>query len=330
MDLIGANELVMRIETLSNKQLIYYHFNCFKCLICDKQLQKGEEYIMRSEGIYCKMDFERCKLKTHLIGSSTAYSFNCQQKLSNNSNSSFNSQPSEEENSVDSIKYRMVLANQTQNEQVGKKSSSRRVTKRPRTILNAAQRYDFREAFKQSQKPCRKVREHLADKTGLSVRVVQVWFQNERAKMKKMQRRQQQMNKFGELESSVNKKKACGKKAKKDGLSNDEDDSMDDEVSEVDSDDFSDDEESLDLDEPENRVNGQNLPQQPNFQQLQLTDSDSITSVANFNHHNHHQTNENECMNMINIQFNQQQQQQHCQMQANPINRLYSMQNSYF
>ena len=63
------------------------------------------------------------------------------------------------------------------------------MTKRPRTILNAVQRYDFREAFKLSQKPCRKVREHLASRTGLSVRVVQVWFQNERAKVKKIQRR---------------------------------------------------------------------------------------------------------------------------------------------
>jgi hypothetical protein len=41
-----------------------------------------------------------------------------------------------------------------------------------------------------SPKPCRKVREQLASETGLSVRVVQVWFQNERAKMKKLHRRQ--------------------------------------------------------------------------------------------------------------------------------------------
>ena len=33
------------------------------------------------------------------------------------------------------------------------------------------------------------MREALAKDTGLSVRVVQVWFQNQRAKMKKMQRR---------------------------------------------------------------------------------------------------------------------------------------------
>lgn len=40
-----------------------------------------------------------------------------------------------------------------------------------------------------SPKPCRKVREALAKDTGLSVRVVQVWFQNQRAKMKKIQRK---------------------------------------------------------------------------------------------------------------------------------------------
>ena len=33
------------------------------------------------------------------------------------------------------------------------------------------------------------VREALAKDTGLSVRVVQVWFQNQRAKMKKLQRK---------------------------------------------------------------------------------------------------------------------------------------------
>lgn len=43
-----------------------------------------------------------------------------------------------------------------------------------------------------SPKPCRKIREALAKDTGLSVRVVQVWFQNQRAKMKKIQRKSKQ------------------------------------------------------------------------------------------------------------------------------------------
>ncbi|CAG5073410.1 Similar to Lmx1b: LIM homeobox transcription factor 1-beta (Mus musculus) [Cotesia congregata] len=65
----------------------------------------------------------------------------------------------------------------------------RRGPKRPRTILTSTQRRQFKASFELSPKPCRKVREALAKDTGLSVRVVQVWFQNQRAKMKKLQRK---------------------------------------------------------------------------------------------------------------------------------------------
>ncbi|XP_032939629.1 LIM homeobox transcription factor 1-alpha-like [Catharus ustulatus] len=74
-------------------------------------------------------------------------------------------------------------------------------SKRPRTILSSQQRRTFRDSFELSPKPCRKVRETLAAQTGLTVRVVQVWFQNQRAKMKKMARRQQEQlgNSRGEI-----------------------------------------------------------------------------------------------------------------------------------
>jgi LIM homeobox transcription factor 1 len=55
----------------------------------------------------------------------------------------------------------------------------RRGPKRPRTILTSSQRRQFKASFDLSPKPCRKVREALAKDTGLSVRVVQVWFQNQ-------------------------------------------------------------------------------------------------------------------------------------------------------
>lgn len=68
----------------------------------------------------------------------------------------------------------------------------RRGPKRPRTILTSSQRRQFKASFEMSPKPCRKIREALAKDTGLSVRVVQVWFQNQRAKMKKIQRKSKQ------------------------------------------------------------------------------------------------------------------------------------------
>ncbi|EDW40270.1 GL25001 [Drosophila persimilis] len=72
------------------------------------------------------------------------------------------------------------------------KLDGRRGPKRPRTILNTQQRRSFKASFEVSPKPCRKVRENLAKETGLSLRIVQVWFQNQRAKVKKIQKKAKQ------------------------------------------------------------------------------------------------------------------------------------------
>nr|CAD7256775.1 unnamed protein product [Timema shepardi] len=108
----------------------------------------------------------------------------------------------------------------------------RRGPKRPRTILTSAQRRQFKLSFEISPKPCRKVmkyrpkrlkrateapflspqvREALAKDTGLSVRVVQVWFQNQRAKMKKLQRKAKQE---ADNKSSSGEKEKDGKEDK--------------------------------------------------------------------------------------------------------------------
>lgn len=55
------------------------------------------------------------------------------------------------------------------------------------------------------------MREALAKDTGLSVRVVQVWFQNQRAKMKKMQRRNK-VDKDGKPVEKDGKKDKDGEK----------------------------------------------------------------------------------------------------------------------
>ena len=57
--------------------------------------------------------------------------------------------------------------------------------KRPRTTITAKQLEVLKVAYLASPKPTRHTREQLAQETGLDMRVVQVWFQNRRAKDKR-------------------------------------------------------------------------------------------------------------------------------------------------
>lgn len=60
--------------------------------------------------------------------------------------------------------------------------------KRPRTTITAKQLENLKRAYNESPKPPRHVREQLAAETGLDMRVVQVWFQNRRAKEKRLKK----------------------------------------------------------------------------------------------------------------------------------------------
>ncbi|KAM3728315.1 LIM/homeobox protein [Dirofilaria immitis] len=61
-------------------------------------------------------------------------------------------------------------------------------TKRPRTTISAKSLETLKQAYQASSKPARHVREQLAADTGLDMRVVQVWFQNRRAKEKRLRK----------------------------------------------------------------------------------------------------------------------------------------------
>ncbi|PSN58019.1 LIM homeobox transcription factor 1-beta, partial [Blattella germanica] len=129
-----------------------FHLQCFVCMVCCQPLQKGEQFVLRGGQLFCRQDFEK---EMYLLQQAS---------------------PSADDLIDENSRPR----------------DGRRGPKRPRTILTSAQRRQFKASFEISPKPCRKVREALAKETGLSVRVVQVWFQNQRAKMKKLQRKAKQ------------------------------------------------------------------------------------------------------------------------------------------
>ncbi|XP_032795194.2 LOW QUALITY PROTEIN: LIM homeobox transcription factor 1-alpha [Daphnia magna] len=144
------HELVMRAGSS-----LAFHLPCFGCFICGRPLQKGDQFVVRAGQLLCRDDLEK---DLFLIQSTT-----------NNNNNNGDDSAADDNNRP--------------------RHDGRRGPKRPRTILTSAQRRQFKASFEISPKPCRKVREALAKETGLSVRVVQVWFQNQRAKMKKLQRK---------------------------------------------------------------------------------------------------------------------------------------------
>ncbi|XP_064456980.1 LIM homeobox transcription factor 1-beta-like isoform X2 [Ornithodoros turicata] len=191
---IGPSELVMRaLEHV-------FHVSCFACVVCCRALQKGDQFVVRAGRLYCRPDYEK-----ELALVSLAPHGNGAPGVRGESNGG------------------PLVSQNGQGTGTGPQQprpDGRRGPKRPRTILTTAQRRAFKASFEISQKPCRKVRETLAKETGLSVRIVQVWFQNQRAKLKKIQRKQQQQqqqqqNQPGQGDSSGSEMASSTKDSKK-------------------------------------------------------------------------------------------------------------------
>uniref|UniRef100_A0A3B4DGU3 LIM homeobox transcription factor 1, alpha n=1 Tax=Pygocentrus nattereri TaxID=42514 RepID=A0A3B4DGU3_PYGNA len=158
-EVISPAELVMRAGSA------VFHLRCFCCSVCSCRLQKGDRCVLVGDRLLCTRDYQ------HSLSS----------PATSDSGRSEDEDDDDEESSLKAAGERNAVGD-----------GELKRPKRPRTILTTQQRRAFKASFEVSSKPCRKVRETLAAETGLSVRVVQVWFQNQRAKMKKLARRQQQ------------------------------------------------------------------------------------------------------------------------------------------
>uniref|UniRef100_A0A3Q2Y3U8 LIM homeobox transcription factor 1-alpha n=1 Tax=Hippocampus comes TaxID=109280 RepID=A0A3Q2Y3U8_HIPCM len=159
LQVIGRSELIMRVLGQ------VYHLGCFSCCECERRLQRGDEFVLKEGQLLCRMDYEKEREMLAAISPTPTESVKSEDEDGGGVSGGCKG---------------------------GDESKEHKRSKRPRTILTTQQRRAFKASFEVSAKPCRKVRETLAAETGLTVRVVQVWFQNQRAKMKKIARRQQQ------------------------------------------------------------------------------------------------------------------------------------------
>ncbi|CAL8395940.1 unnamed protein product [Boreogadus saida] len=92
--------------------------------------------------------------------------------------------------------------------------------KRPRTTITAKQLETLKSAYKTSPKPARHVREQLSSETGLDMRVVQVWFQNRRAKEKRL-KKDAGRHRWGQFYKSVKRNRGSGTKVEKESSADD-------------------------------------------------------------------------------------------------------------
>ncbi|TRY57230.1 hypothetical protein DNTS_003303, partial [Danionella cerebrum] len=174
----GCHEKIEPSEFVMRALESVYHLSCFCCSACEQQLCKGDEFVLKEGRLLCKGDYQR------------------ERETGEDSLQPLSPDPSDSGEKLSDKSDEDVDVKREKGSGVSGKGSDDgkdpRRPKRPRTILTTQQRRAFKASFEVSSKPCRKVRETLAAETGLSVRVVQVWFQNQRAKMKKLARRQQQ------------------------------------------------------------------------------------------------------------------------------------------
>uniref|UniRef100_A0A5S6R313 Homeobox domain-containing protein n=1 Tax=Trichuris muris TaxID=70415 RepID=A0A5S6R313_TRIMR len=180
-----------------------YHSQCLRCYSCKEELQ--DKCYSKESRIYCKNDFFRkfgtkcAACKEGIVPRSVVrkahehvYHLQC-----------FKCAVCEREMATGDEFYLMPQDGKLvckEDYDTTKNKDLDGSNKRPRTTISAKQLETLKQAYQVSPKPARHVRERLAHDTGLDMRVVQVWFQNRRAKEKRMKKdnsREKWMHYFG-------------------------------------------------------------------------------------------------------------------------------------
>ncbi|XP_054911253.1 LIM/homeobox protein Awh-like isoform X2 [Poeciliopsis prolifica] len=159
---IPPTDLVMRSGEMT------FHPHCFSCQECDVKLLPGNLYCMQGPNLYCESHYNG-------DGGNLPLQDPSQSHLKEETSQSQVSGEGEE--SVSSPEPRV------DDREVGGRTHRR--TKRIRTCFRSEQLRALESYFAQKHNPDGKDWTCLAHKTGLPKRVLQVWFQNARAKLRR-------------------------------------------------------------------------------------------------------------------------------------------------
>ncbi|XP_054858840.1 insulin gene enhancer protein ISL-2 [Eublepharis macularius] len=155
----SSSDLVMRARDH------VYHLECFRCSVCSRQLLPGDEFSLRDHELLCRADHSL------LLDRAAA-----------------DHSPPRSPGHLQAARPGLQLADSVP----GRQSSLRphvhkqaEKTTRVRTVLNEKQLHTLRTCYAANPRPDALMKEQLVEMTGLSPRVIRVWFQNKRCKDKK-------------------------------------------------------------------------------------------------------------------------------------------------
>ena len=152
-----------------------FHLDCFQCQSCSLRLEKGMKVGRDSEGrILCQEHY-------HSLQSPRV----CPESPDKSENEESDKENEEKETELDG-EGDGDGDGEGEGEGDDKKECKDGKRRGPRTNITAKQLEMLKNVFNTNPKPTRLMREQLAKDTSLSMRVIQVWFQNKRSKEKRM------------------------------------------------------------------------------------------------------------------------------------------------
>ncbi|XP_075383447.1 insulin gene enhancer protein ISL-1 isoform X3 [Mycteria americana] len=152
----SKNDFVMRARAK------VYHIECFRCVACSRQLIPGDEFALREDGLFCRADHDVVE-RASLGAGDPLSPLHPARPL---------------QMAAEPISARQPALRPHVHKQPEK-------TTRVRTVLNEKQLHTLRTCYAANPRPDALMKEQLVEMTGLSPRVIRVWFQNKRCKDKK-------------------------------------------------------------------------------------------------------------------------------------------------
>ncbi|CAH2098503.1 unnamed protein product [Euphydryas editha] len=155
-----------------------YHIDCFRCCACARQLIPGDEFALREGGaLYCREDHDVLEKTANTSSNSGNAESNNNTTLSNNNSHHPHELGSMSDSGSESGSHKSGRA------RPGAAADGKPT--RVRTVLNEKQLHTLRTCYAANPRPDALMKEQLVEMTGLSPRVIRVWFQNKRCKDKK-------------------------------------------------------------------------------------------------------------------------------------------------